>query len=231
MGFFDTAAAHDPRRNRPTEQQASSGRTGPPEGWVLPTVLPAVRVLGHTDKVRIALVGMRVWPDGVSFGLHVLRRWAPPLPRPGFGFPPEHDDWSFRFGVKFSDGRIAIAPKRLTPPPPDEDGVLLRQQSGGGGQHFRQYDFYLWPLPPRGRLTLVLDWPLEGIIETRTEFDAGEIRSAAARAVVVWPDLPKSNGSSSSYSASSTSVSTSTSVSASASASVTRRRSANDRES
>jgi len=37
---------------------------------------------------------------------------------------------------------------------------------------------------------MVADWPAEGIRETYTELDAGEIRSAAARAIVVWRDLP-----------------------------------------
>jgi hypothetical protein len=233
MGFFDTEPTSDPRRDRPVQQQAVSGRSGPPEGWVLPTLLPWVRVLGQSDNVRVALVGVRCWPDGLSLDLHVLRRWAPPVPRPGLGFPPrDNDDWAFRFGLRFSDGRIGIAPRRPggPQPPPAEDAVLLRQQSGGGGQYFRHYTFYLWPLPPIGRLTLVLDWPAERITETHTELDADPIRSAAARAVVVWSDLPKSDGTgpgpgtSGFTSTSAWSMSGGTSVAA-------RRPSANDRES
>ncbi|MER7112428.1 ankyrin repeat domain-containing protein [Streptomyces sp. NPDC000229] len=44
-------------------------------------------------------------------------------------------------------------------------------------------------LPPEGALTLVVEWPDEGVPETQTVIDAGEIRAAAARAVEIWPDL------------------------------------------
>ncbi|HEX3787922.1 MAG TPA: hypothetical protein VHW44_08675 [Pseudonocardiaceae bacterium] len=192
MGFFD-GATDDPRAaTRPQEQRAVPGRVEPPEGWVLPTVLPWVRVLGQSDHARIALVGLRCWPEGVSLDLHVLRRFAPPTSRAGLGFPPDQDDWPFRFGLRFSDGRRAIAPGRAPARgAADQDAVSLRPRGATGSPFHRHYDFHLWPLPPKGRLILVVEWPAEKIRETYTELDAGEIRSAAARAVVVWPDLPR----------------------------------------
>jgi hypothetical protein len=152
---------------------------------VLPTVLHAVRVLGRSDNARIALVGVRCWPDGVSLDLHLMCRQ---LPGP--------DEWAFRFGVLTSDGRRAAArefPPGPRPVEPDPAALVLRPIFGGGGRFHRRWEFYLWPLPPKGRLTMVADWPAEGIPETFTELDAGEIRSAAARAVVVWRDLPSAD--------------------------------------
>lgn len=193
MGFFDDRTEDGQQSAQPVEQRAWDARNGPPEGWVLPVVLPWVRVLGESDKARIALVGVRCWPAGVGLTLHVLRRWAPPVRRQGLEFPPpEPSTWAFRFGLRFADGRTAIAPNRLHDRPhQDLDGaVRLRPCGGGGSQFFRHHDFYLWPVPPIGRLTLVVDWPAEQIPETHTELDATEIRSGTKRARVIWPDLP-----------------------------------------
>lgn len=215
MGFFDDPG--DARRGyrRPEEQQAVPGRIEPPEGWALPTLLPWVRVLGQSDSARIALVGLRCWPEGVSLDVHVLRRFAPPVPRADLGFPPERDDWPFRFGLRFADGRRAVAPGRFsTPARPGE--VSLSPRGGHGGRFHRRYDFYLWPLPPAGRLILVAEWTSEKIRETYTELDAGEIRSGSARAKVVWSDLPRGSGEAATSSTSSTNSTSASSTSTSA---------------
>ena len=186
MGFFDDVLPRVDRSAPPERQTVQPAHLGPPQGWVLPTVLPAVRVLARSDNARIALVGVRCWPEGVSLDLHLMCRQLPRL--------DGHDgEWAFRFGVLTSEGRRAAA--REFPPGPRPDGPtgsepVLRPIFGGGGRFHRRWEFYLWPLPPKGRLTMVADWPAEGIPETFTELDAGEIRSAAARAVVVWRDLP-----------------------------------------
>jgi hypothetical protein len=185
MGFFDDVLPRDDRRTRLERQTVQPSHLGPPQGWVLPTVLPAVRVLARSDNARIALVGVRCWPDGVSMDLHLMRRQLT---------NGDADEWGFRFGVMTSEGRRAAA-REFPPgprPAPAQDGSepVLRPIFGGGGRFHRRWEFYLWPLPPKGRLTMVADWPAEGIREMYTELDAGDIRSAAARAVVVWRDLP-----------------------------------------
>jgi hypothetical protein len=191
MGFFDDVLLRDDRPVTPETQTVQPARLGPPEGWVLPTVLPAVRLLGRSTNARIALVGLRCWPDGITLDVRLMcrtRRFA----RPRRDGRPA-DDWSFRFGVQYADRRrVAVGefPPERRHPAHGTDGLVLRPTIGGGGRFHRHWEFYLWPLPPKGRLTLVADWPAENIPETYTELDAGEIRSAAARAVVVWRDLP-----------------------------------------
>ena len=184
MGFFDDVLPRDDRRSTPERQAVQPAHLGPPQGWVLPTVLPAVRVLARSDNARIALVGVRCWPEGVSLDLHLMCRQL----------VGDAQEWGFRFGVLTSDGRRAAArefpPGPRPAPAPDGSELVLRPTFGGGGRFHRRWEFYLWPLPPKGRLTMVADWPAEGIRETYTELDAGEIRSAAARAVVMWRDLP-----------------------------------------
>jgi hypothetical protein len=189
MGFFDDVLPRDDWATSPERQTVQPPHLGPPQGWVLPTVLPAVRVLGRSDNARIALVGVRCWPDGVSLDVHLMCRQV--AGSKGRRIGDIGNDWAFRFGVLTSDGRRAAA--REFPPvrhQTDGSSLVLRPNFGGGGRFHRRWEFYLWPLPPKGRLTMVADWPAEGIPETYTELDAGEIRSAAARAVVVWRDLP-----------------------------------------
>jgi hypothetical protein len=191
MGFFDDVISAPHVRSEPQRQTVRPARFGPPEGWVLPVVLPAVRVLGTSDNARIALVGLRCWPDGVTLTVQLMRRVASDPEA-----APHNTHLGFRLGARFSDGRRAVAAHLLLRTPPADDGPagpnpILRSVGGGGGRFHRCAEFYLWPLPPRGRLTLVADWAAEEIPETSTELDAGDIRSAAARAVVVWADLPK----------------------------------------
>jgi len=185
MGFFDEVLPRVDRHASPETQTVQPAHLGPPQGWVLPTVLPAVRILARSDNARIALVGVRCWPDGVSLDLHLMRR------RLLHAVP---DEWGVRFGVLTSDGRRTAArefpPGPRPVPTPDGSELVLRPIFGGGGRFHRRWEFYLWPLPPKGRLTMVADWPAESIPESYTELDAGEIRSAAARAVVQWRDLP-----------------------------------------
>ena len=185
MGFFDDVLRRDSRPATPEVQTVRPAHLGPPDGWVLPTVLPSVRELGRSANARIALVGLRCWPDGVSLEVRLMRRTRTGGARDGQG-----DDWSFRFGAQFADRRRVAVGEFPPERPHGADGLVLRPAFGGGGRFHRHWDFYLWPLPPKGRLTLVADWPAEAIPETYTELDAGEIRSAAARAVVVWRDLP-----------------------------------------
>ncbi|HVV18755.1 MAG TPA: hypothetical protein VHF06_04920 [Pseudonocardiaceae bacterium] len=186
MGFFDDVLLTDDRPSAPELQTVQPARNGPPEGWVLPTVLPSVRLLARSANARIALVGLRCWPDGVSMDLQLMCR-----ERRAAGDHADH--WAFRFGAQYADRRrVAVGdhPVLRRTTIQSSDGLVLRPTIGGGGRFHRSWGFYLWPLPPKGRLTLVVDWPAEGIPETYTELDAGEIRSAAARAVVMWRDLP-----------------------------------------
>jgi hypothetical protein len=183
MGFFDEVMANGRRQATPETQTVQPAHIAPPEGWVLPTVLPSVRVLGQSPNARIALVGLLCWPDGVTLDIRLMCRQR----------RSDDDAWAFRFGVRYADRRRVAAhefPVHGGSPAGGSDGLVLRPTVGGGGRFHRQWGFYLWPLPPKGRLTLVADWPDEQIPETYTELDAGEIRSAAARSVVVWRDLP-----------------------------------------
>ncbi|WP_254878385.1 ankyrin repeat domain-containing protein [Streptomyces sp. NA04227] len=50
-------------------------------------------------------------------------------------------------------------------------------------------DLYLAELPPAGPAQLVLEWPDEGIVETRTTVDMNALHSAATQVHEVWPGI------------------------------------------
>lgn len=120
MGFFDDVLLTDGRPAAPEVQTVRPARFGPPEGWVLPTVLPVVRELGRSPNARIALVGVRCWPDGVSLDVRLLCRTRP-------ASQPRRDgqvsaEWSFRFGVQYADRRRAAVGEFPPAGPPAPTG-------------------------------------------------------------------------------------------------------------
>jgi hypothetical protein len=116
-------------------------------------------------------------------------------------FPPDPFGWhgpdweptepTLRLGVMYADGRRTAT--TAGPPRPSDDlaGRLVLTAGGGGGDvHSWRTSFWVYPLPPEGPVTLVVSWPDQGIPEARGELDGTAIRTAARRAVVLWPDEP-----------------------------------------
>lgn len=90
-----------------------------------------------------------------------------------------------RIGVVFGDGRTVTnldAEGVGTGAPAGALNAQLELRGGGG---LRRWDFEVWvqPLPPPGRLGLVCEWPAKGLRTSRTEIDASRVLEAAARAV------------------------------------------------
>ncbi|CAM5521494.1 Ankyrin repeat-containing protein OS=Streptomyces microflavus OX=1919 GN=Smic_86230 PE=4 SV=1 [Streptomyces microflavus] len=112
-----------------------------------------------------------------------------------------------RVGLRFSDGRrvttLDIPETRYVPVtrgPGLETMAMTRQavgliplDTGGHTSHrslFRTaVDLYAAELPPSGEAQLVVEWPDEGMGETRTLIDTAAIRAAAEQAFEVWPGL------------------------------------------
>ncbi|MDJ1137900.1 ankyrin repeat domain-containing protein, partial [Streptomyces iconiensis] len=76
-------------------------------------------------------------------------------------------------------------------PRPTGKGRRYRLVSHGGfGGGFRTaVDLLLTGLPPEGPLTLVIEWPEQGVPETSTPLDAAVIRAAASQVLEIWPEL------------------------------------------
>lgn len=178
---------------------------GAPED-VLPGVVPVELVLGRSENTVVLLTGMRAFSSGLQMNLGVRVRG--PVRRRDlnsevFDGPYDHGtdaDWQagrLKWGFELADGRRVTNVDPWPEPPDGHDSVDWRTwqpdrpvlQGGGGGGVNRSVDrdYWLWPLPPAGRLLLVCQWPDQGIETTSQELDSGPFLDAAGRARPVWP--------------------------------------------
>ncbi|MGA5405642.1 ankyrin repeat domain-containing protein [Streptomyces lavendulocolor] len=193
MGFFDDLVVEpEPEPPRPVfldlAPREDAVRDLPPSEYVLPGVVSLAVEAGRSEHTRLMLAGCSVWPDSVTLHFVVFRRRIRREEHVTFGRP---DPRGLRVGLVPADGRrvtsldgepwpVAGAPGRR---------MRLRVLQGSGGGFHDEVALWLSALPPEGKLTLVVEWPEAGIPETHTALDASGIRSAATRAVEIWPDL------------------------------------------
>lgn len=195
MSFFDSIPQPPPppepvRRPRPAWRQPDA---------VIPGSVPGELMLVRTEQVAVAVGGIRVYPNGFEFTVHVRMRgrdenepgWHDPLDRHGQGRRPPDD--VLRVGVLYADGQRGATTGGHWPPDEAADpGRLFLQHGSSGGTAGRwDAEFWVHPLPPEGPVTFVASWPDYGVAETRAELDGAAFRAAAARAVILWPEEPE----------------------------------------
>jgi hypothetical protein len=69
-----------------------------------------------------------------------------------------------------SDGTKVVSGRARGETQPTEP--ILRPSGGGGTTHSQFFRGWAWPLPPKGPLEFVCQWPMYGIAETRVGIDA-----------------------------------------------------------
>jgi hypothetical protein len=199
VSFFERPAPPPPP---PEEYRKQPAWIGPPDN-VLGGAVALELILARTDDTVVIARNMVAYPNGLDFVLGVRkRRFDPhgfydplgrhPGPHRGEGIPDE----ILRFGIQLSDGSKATTVDHHRWPGPDErvSGPMLTPHGGGGGGGRWDMSFWLWPLPPTGPLAFVVEWPSEGILETRVEIDASLLRDAAARSEELWPEQGPQGG-------------------------------------
>jgi len=183
-----------------------------PEWWAAPEdfvagVVPVEIVLATSNEAAVFITRIAAYPAGFEFDAELLTRKPARIGRGDFfelmhdpdrpegEIPPE----LVRLGIGFADGRRASSLGELLggssvatmaagdedPPDPDKD-VLMTPGGGGGGPRRSTQSYWVWPLPPPGKLTFACEWPAFGIEETTMEIDADVIREAAERARSAW---------------------------------------------
>jgi hypothetical protein len=164
---------------------------------VVPAIVPAERVLAHTPQRAVGLTGIRAYPNGFGFTLHLRLRELVPGEQTTFGIIDGPTDPSgefaayyFRVGVGFADGRKATnldgghwSFDEAERPPP----VLSSIRCQGHNSHDLDLGFWVWGLPPPGPLAFVCEWSARQIPESRVEIDAALVLEAAGRAQTIWP--------------------------------------------
>lgn len=194
MGFFEPPPPPpEPEPHRPLPPWF-----GAPDD-VLPGVVALELVLARNDQAAVAVTRLGAYPTGMEFDVSVRLRaethgdpfdwqWRTHRRPAGKDLPDEF----LRLGVAFADGRKATNLGGGAEPPDEAEpeGPVLHQGGGGGGGRRWDMQHWVWPLPPEGPLTFVVEWPARGIGLTRAEIDARLVRDAAERSVRLWPDDP-----------------------------------------
>ena len=168
----------------------------------LPGVVPVELVLARTERVAVCLPVMRAYPSGFELDLQTLasddnRDLDPFLFRPiGSRFAVRRDKTLPPTGCSSAcsspTGRRRRTPQVAFPTLRSEStpaSPVLHAQGGGGGSGGWRQTFWVWPLPPPGPLTFVVQWSLAaGIPITRHAIEATLILDAVQRAQVIFSD-------------------------------------------
>ena len=162
----------------------------------MPAHLPLAHFLLRSPRLVVFADGLRVFPAGFEFSLHIRRD-----PQPGDSGHGDPFDWWFaetgdredqlQLGVLFPDGRRAAVhrgwPVEQRTPQGPQPPMISPADGGGSPDHWDQ-SFWVWGLPENGPVTLVYSWPAEKLTESRFELDGDALRAAAAETVVFWPE-------------------------------------------
>lgn len=201
MDFFPDPT--QPHEEEPEEGYQPVWSSAPED--VLPGVVPVELLIARSASTAVMITGIRAFPDGLAMNLAIRVRG--PLERRDlhsevFDGPYHHgmgEQWQaerLKWGFEFADGRRAT---NIDPPAWDgederpwkdktwrPDRPVLNGQGGGGSQRAIDRDYWLWPLPPPGRLRVVFQWPQQGIATTTHDLDAQPFLDAAARSQAIW---------------------------------------------
>jgi hypothetical protein len=186
VGFFD--AVPPPEPPRPPEHRPPPW-SQPPEN-VLPAAVALDLLLVRRDGLAVWIADALAYPQGLAFGVVVVRREAPADGMSQRSMPFHGEPGAPRVGIGFSDGRKAVLHGHHTRPFGGDPATEARLASSGGSSSPRRSHgrMWLWPLPPEGPLTFAFAWDEEGVEETTVDVDAGPLIAAADRALELWPD-------------------------------------------
>lgn len=194
--FFPDATA--PTDGMDADEPLQPVWLNPPED-VLPGVVPVELILGRSDRVVVMLTGMRAFATGLGMTLSVRSRvrtrrfdvFSELFDEPHS--QDQDDRWGrerLKWGFEFADGRRATSVGPWVPWSGSHDQVpshpVLFGGGGGGGPKAADRDYWLWPLPPPGRLKVVCQWPMYGVDQTVQEIDGELLAAAADRARPIW---------------------------------------------
>jgi hypothetical protein len=173
---------------------AGSAPAASPPANYLPGIADVASVLARTDDLVVMFVGGQAYPQGVIAEVRLSMRpyyLRPPADRGGMLS-------RLLLMVEFSDGRrgqLQPSPGQLQPLAAASAGhradlsfsdVLVLPRGGSGGSAMWQQEIWISPLPSAGRLRIGV--AASGLEETWTELSADDLRSAAERAEILWPE-------------------------------------------
>jgi hypothetical protein len=162
----------------------------PPESEI-PAIVPIDTLqFAQSEQAAIAIIGISAYSQGIE--IFVAQRIRPDTP--GLDEDPAPDaltrtptePQSFEISLRLADGSEVITGRSQGDAKPA--GPILRSRRGGGTAHSVLSRWWAWPLPPKGPLEFVCQWPMYEIAETRIGIDAQLILDAAQRSIRLWPE-------------------------------------------
>jgi hypothetical protein len=142
-------------------------------------------VLGRGEEVTVSLPEIRVYNNGLELVIRavgddrVIR-----ASRPSVGLLSEHCSLT----VGYPNGRAAAL--RCDAPPEVGESAPQTSFNGGSGEPDRvDVQFFVWPLPSPGAITLTCKRPQARIASTQTRIDADQLLATARDAPPLWPDI------------------------------------------
>ena len=167
---------------------------GPP-ARTMPGISSQRATIFKTTDAMLVVLGFEAYATGVQFTLELWIRddRSPINLHEWFGqrgtAPVATMLW---FGVMLADGTAWTNVDQLDRP--DDHSWLgerpvqptLTPQGGGGTQDHAVMRFWLWPLPPKGSVTFVAEWPERGIPESTAVIDGAELRQVSEDASPIW---------------------------------------------
>ena len=158
-------------------------------------------VLASQPRLLIAVTDCVAYSNGFTFGLAVRSKDDIPPEAMGLGPHSEHgDDEGIQITIRFSNARdsraAGLGPNRAVmdyyqewsegKDPSEPVGPIIGQQSGGGGGHRWDFNYFIWPLPPDGPVTITCTWPGRGLQTAGKALDGTAIRAAGLKSRSVW---------------------------------------------
>ena len=198
-------------RIRPPEPGPPPAHTFEPPGFLTPpddeigVPVHMRKVIASNSAVVVAITHCVAYSTGFQLGIGIRRRDEPA--RPEFrirGMPPPRPttppEMSLELGIRFADGRRS---DHSGHGPPEEfmsyyrdlqegrkpelpPGPVIAGWGGGGGGKRWDMEYWVWPLPPDGPMTVTCEWPLGDLPASSQELDGGAIRRAGESNEKLW---------------------------------------------
>jgi hypothetical protein len=173
---------------------------GPPESE-LGVAVPLRTIVLSRPRVVVAVVDCVAYSNGFKLGVSIRSKDEIDHRSLGFGSPMEREvKGTLRVGVRFADGRETTTSGhgpgldvmayysvwREGREPEVPAGPVIAHGSGGGGGRRWDSEYWVWPLPPDGPVTVSCEWLAVGVELSSTEVDGGVIRRAGATSTSLW---------------------------------------------
>lgn len=175
---------------------------GPPESEI-GVAVPVRTVLMSQPRLVIALTDCVAYSNGFTLGIAVRSRDEVDHRSMGFGPPMEIEtEGTLQVGIRFTDGRRATTSVHGPSPelmadykawregrePELPAGPVISHGSGGGSGTRWDFQYWVWPLPPEGPLTVSCEWRAGGAALSTKEVDGGAIQRAGSFSRSLWDD-------------------------------------------